>query len=47
MTRKVLVQDGGDSLLLPNELVDIRRLDEENATLLKQNKTRFKLKVFY
>ena len=39
MTRKVVVQDGGDSALLPNELVDIRRLNETNEELASQNKT--------
>ena len=39
MTRKMLVQDGGDSMLLPNELVDIRRVEEQNEELLAQKKT--------
>ncbi|MEK9726561.1 MAG: DNA-directed RNA polymerase subunit beta' [Candidatus Margulisiibacteriota bacterium] len=39
MTRKVVVQDGGDSTFLPNELIDIKRVDQENKDLLDQNKT--------
>ncbi len=38
MTRKVMVQDGGDSTLLPNELVDIKRVNEINAELSTQKK---------
>ena len=46
MTRKVVVQEGGDSTLLPNELIDIKRLDEENKALLDQNKPQFHMKAY-
>jgi DNA-directed RNA polymerase subunit beta' len=36
MTRKVIIRDGGDSSLLPNELVDIKRVNEESAVLNKK-----------
>ena len=38
MTRKVMIQDGGDSSFLPNELIDIRRVNSANAELRKEKK---------
>ena len=38
MTRKLIVLDGGDSLLLPNELVDTRRVSDENSRLDQDGK---------
>ena len=36
MTRKVIIQDGGDSSLLPNELVDMRYVMDLNEELATQ-----------
>ena len=38
MTRKVNIVDMGDSILLPNELVDMRRFASTNDALVKQGK---------
>ena len=38
MTRKVIIQDGGDSSLLPNELVDMRYVKDLNEELATQKK---------
>jgi DNA-directed RNA polymerase subunit beta' len=38
MTRKFMVLDGGDSSFLPNQLIDLKVLEQENEQLKQENK---------
>ena len=38
MTKKIIITDSGDSIFLPNEMIDITKFDDSNKTLSKEGK---------